>query len=244
MMRNLTASILLALLGVACTGNPVAPPVLPPSVPEAPPPLPAAPKAALSVGRGDLTLPVAIVNVTQMLFDGSRSEGDGLTYLLEFGDGASSTEPLATHRPTPGRLPPRPEVLLTAKLTVTDRHGRSDSTTRQYFLASVGTPDQNAWWTNSPREGSIPRRLFLTQDGAALSGYYTGPDSNSRRPVAGSLSDDRAIRLKTGDGAIEFIGAVELRPDPPGLPSLVLRLSMRSERVNGSVIEFEFADPY
>src|SRR5688572_10190741 len=116
MMRNLITSILVALLGAACAGNPVAPP--PPSAPEAPapPPLPAAPRAVLSVGRGDLTPPVAVVNFTQMVFDGSRSEGDGLTYLLEYGDGASSTEPVTTHRVDPAQLP-TPLRPLTAKLT-------------------------------------------------------------------------------------------------------------------------------
>src|SRR5687768_3180320 len=126
-MRNLLALILLSVLAVGCQGNPVAPPA------QAPPPLPAAPKAVLSVGRGDSTLPFAIVYFTQLLFDASRSEGDGLTYLLEYGDGASSTEPVTTRRPNPpGGSPPVPRTHLTARLTVTDRHGRTDSITQPY----------------------------------------------------------------------------------------------------------------
>ena len=103
MMRAVIASGFVALLAAACGGNPVAPMAPPSPTPEtpAPLPLPAAPKAVLSVGLGDAKLPVAVVNFTRLLFDGSRSEGDGLTYLLEFGEGASSTEPATTHHPDP-----------------------------------------------------------------------------------------------------------------------------------------------
>ena len=245
MMRNLLTSILVALLGAACTGNPVAPP--PPSAPEVPPPLPAAPKAVLSVGRGDLTPPFAIVNFTQMVFDGSRSEGDGVTYLLEYGDGATSTEAVTTHRVNPGGSPPTPITRLTARLTVTDRHGRSDSTTQTYFLVSVGHDLTTFWHGDRAGSGGQYLNLYLTQDGATLSGHYW---ASGRKPfggrVAGVLTDDRAIRLKTVDGVIEFIGAVELRPSlpPAAWHDPILRLSIRGGALNGSVIEFEFADPY
>ena len=120
-MRNLIAPVLVALLGAACTGNPVAP--RSPSAPESPPPpLPAPPRAVLSVGRGDLTPPVAVVNFTQMLFDGSRSEGDGLTYLLEYGDGANSTEPVTTRRANAWRVAANAEK-------VDDRQVNSDGQT-------------------------------------------------------------------------------------------------------------------
>lgn len=246
MLRNLIASILVALLGAACTGNPVAPP--PPSAPEAPPPLPAAPKAVLTVGRGDSTPPFAVVNVTQLLFDASRSEGDGLTYLVEYGDGATSTEPVTTHRVngSPSAIAPRDQR--TAKLTVTDRHGRTDSTTQPYFLVSIHTDVGYGtfWHGNQTRAGYI--NLSLKQDGATLSGGYWGWDNvrTINGPVTGVLADDRAIRLKTVDGVIEFIGAVELRPSlpPAAWHDPILRLSIRGGALNGSVIEFEFADPY
>jgi hypothetical protein len=246
MMRNLITSILVALLGAACTANPVAPP--PPPAPEtpAPPPLPAAPKAVLSVGRGDSTPPFAVVNVTELLFDGSRSEGDGLTYLVEYGDGASSTEPLTTRRVNGSPPAVAPRRSITAKLTVTDRYGRTDSTTQPYFLVSVhADAGYGTFWHGS--KGSDPYlNLSLTQDGATLSGGYSGWDN--RRTISGRvtgvLTDDRAIRLKSVDGAIEFIGTVELRPSPPGSPDPILRLSMKGGPLNGSVVEFEYADPY
>src|SRR5688500_10223325 len=56
-MRYVIASVIVAVLGAACEGNPSAPSAPPPSAPEAPPPplpLPAAPRAVLSVGRGDV----------------------------------------------------------------------------------------------------------------------------------------------------------------------------------------------
>jgi hypothetical protein len=247
MIRNLITSVLVALLGAACTGNPVAPP--PPSAPEtpAPPPLPAAPKAVLSIGRGDSTPPFAVVNFTPLLFDGSRSEGDGLTYLVEYGDGASSTEPVTTRRVNPSRSALAPRTSITAKLSVTDRHGRTDSTTQPYFLVSAGNVSGTFWHGDRPGTDGQYVNLNLSQDGATLSGHYF---ASGRRPfggpVAGVLTDDRTIRLKTVDGAMEFNGTVELRPSwhPTSWPDPILRLSIRGGALNGSVIEFEFADPY
>jgi hypothetical protein len=177
----------------------------------------------LSVGRGGSTPPVAVVNFTQMLFDGSRSEGDGLTYLLEYGDGASSAEAVTTHRVNPGGSPPRPKTRLTARLTVMDRHGRTDSTTQPYFLVSVGHDLTTFWHGDRPGSGGQYLNLYLTQDGTTLSGHYWG---SGRRPfggrLTGVLTDDRAIRLNTVDGAIEFIGTVELRPSPTPCLSLLI----------------------
>ena len=249
MMRNLIASILVALLGAACTGNAVAPAT--PSAPEPPPSLPAAPKAVLTVGPDDVTPPFAVVNFTQLLFNASRSEGDGLTYLVEYGDGASSTEPVTTHRVNGSASAIAPRDQRTAKLTVTDRHGRTDSTTQSYFLVSVhAEAGYGTFWHGDQSRGLGYLNLSLKQDGATLSGGYWGWDNrrNINGRVAGVLTDDRAIRLKTEDGAIEFSGTVELRPRPDfgpgGWPDVILRLSMKGGPLNGLVTEFEFADPY
>lgn len=246
--RNVVALVLASVLAAACQGNPVAPP---PSAPEAPPPLPAAPKAVLTVGRGDVTPPFAIVNFTQLLFDASRSEGEGLTYLVEYGDGASSTEPVTTHRVNGSASAIAPRDQRTAKLTVTDRHGRTDSTTQSYFLVSVhADAGYGTFWHGDQSRGVGYLNLSLKQDGATLSGGYWGWDKvrTINGPVTGVLTDDRAIRLKTVDGAIEFIGTVELRPReeayPGAWPDVILRLSMKGGPLNGLVTEFEFADPY
>jgi hypothetical protein len=250
-MRNLLALVLTSVLAVACQGNPVAPAAQPPPVPDAPPPLPAAPKAVLSVGRGDSTPPFAVVNFTPLLFDASRSEGDGLTYLVEYGDGASSTEPVTTRRVNGSPTAVAPRTSITAKLTVTDRHGRTDSTTQPYFLVSVHTGiGYGMFWHGDPQGDGAFLNVQLTQDGATLYGNYWGWDNRRtiNGSVAGVLTDDRAIRLKTVDGAIEFIGTVELRGSPdayPGAwPDTILRLSMKGGPLNGSAVEFEFADPY
>ena len=251
-MRNLLVLALLSFITVACQGNPVSPTTPPPSAPEtpAPAPLPAAPKALLAVGRGDLNPPVGIENFTPMLFDASRSEGDGLTYLLEFGDGASSNEPVATHRPRVPRSGYGSTWSFTARLTVTDRHGRSDSTTHQYFAAPIATVG-GAFWHNvlSPTSRRpVGRTLHLRQDGALLSGWYFGPESRYLR-VTGMISDERTVRLRTENGAIEFVGVHGWRPHDPAKPDsnrrdLVLRLAIRGGMANGATLDFDYADPY
>jgi hypothetical protein len=245
-MRYVIASVIVAVLGAACEGNPSAPSAPPPSAPEAPPPplpLPAAPRAVLSVGRGDVNPPLGIVNFTRVLFDGSRSEGDGLTYLLEFGDGASSTEPVAT-RSLAAPSPYGSDWLLTARLTVTDRHGRSDSTTQQYFVATVHT-GSGTFWANilSPTSRRpVSRKLVLTQNGTTLSGWYAGPETQFQR-VTGMLTDERTIRLRTENGAIEFTGVHGWREEDDN-QRLVLRLSMRGGMADGALLDFDYVDPY
>jgi hypothetical protein len=245
-MRHLIASVLVAMLAAACEGNPAAPPAPPPAAPEAPPtpsPLPAAPRAVLSVGRGDVNPPLGIVNFTRMLFDGSRSEGDGLTYLLEFGDGANSIEAVATHS-LAAPSPYGSDWSLTARLTVTDRHGRSDSTTQRYVVATVHT-GSGTFWSNILSPASrrpVSRKLVLTQNGTTLSGWYAGPETQFQR-VTGTLTDERTIRMRTENRAIEFTGVHDWVDDDYDR-RLVLRLSMRGGMAHGALLDFDYVDPY
>lgn len=234
-MRKVVACGLTAFLAAACGSDQAAPSSASPST------VSPAPKAALSVGRGDVNPPLGVADFTQLVFDGTRSSGDGLTYLLEFGDGTSSTQPVATHRGNRSLT-----SALTARLTVTDRHGRSDSATQPYFLASVANVSGTFWFHNlsvGPR--TIQRTLFLTQDGATLSGWYKGPEAGNQR-VSGTLNDDRAIHLRTEDGSIEFRGAVDWKPDNTNLSQarVLLRLSVRGGTAGGTVLDFAFAEPY
>ncbi len=110
-MRGLVAFSLAAVLAAGCGQTAPAAPS-PPSTPPAAPVPGAAPKAVLSIGL-EGTVPTLGVTSHELVFDASRSTGDGLTYLVEFGDGASSTQVAPRHA---SALVTR----RTARLTVTD----------------------------------------------------------------------------------------------------------------------------
>src|SRR5436190_23532787 len=78
-----------------------------------------APQAVLNVRFDSFGAAMAITGLSPIQFDGTRSSGDGLSYRIEFGDGQSSSKPIAIH-PVDITGP------LTARLTVVDRFGRTD----------------------------------------------------------------------------------------------------------------------
>ena len=216
----------------------------PPASP-APPSAPtsgAAPRAVLSIGADDLT-PSLVVTNYETLFDASRSTGDGLTYLLEFGDGESSTQATARHASAVS-------TKRTARLTVTDRFGRTDSVTRDYFLALVDNSGccSTSWahTLNNRSDSNSVLRLTLRQDRASLSGSYRGEDGVFRQ-VTGSLSRDRGVSLRTTDGAIDLSGSVEWRE--PGRENfsqagVTLRLAITGGALHGKIVDFLYHDPF
>lgn len=249
-MRNLLVLVLASLLAVACQGNPVAPATPPPSATPTPVPLPEAPKAILLLGSGASVKPAYAVNFAQLLFDGSHSSGDGLTYLLEFGDGASSSEPVVTHRIENAARPPENEYWLRkARLTVTDKHGRSDSTEQEYLLVSIANAQFSDWENRvgqtTQNSSGIRRRLRFNQNGTTLSGWYEGPTDRrpvAPRPITGTISDDGAIRVRTESGAIEISGVVAWGTGDHE-NEIVLRLSVKDEMANGAVLDFIYLYP-
>ena len=249
-MIKLGGLSLVVFVAAACGGGaaPVVPPLAAPTAPS-PPPLPAAPKAVLFMGRGSVQ-PQFAVNFAQMLFDASHSYGEELTYVLEFGDGDSSTEPVVMHRLTYAAPPPEnPYWRRTARLTVTDRYGRSDSTEQQYLLVSIGNAFFTGWDNRlgevTRRSNGIRRHLTFTQNGTALSGWYEGPTDKRPVPprrVSGALTDDGGIRVRTENGAIEISGEVAWGTGD-NANEIVLRLSIKDEMAAGAVLDFYYDYP-
>ena len=190
------------------------------------------------------------MNFAQLLFDGSHSSGDGLTYLLEFGDGASSNEPVVTHRIENAARPPENEYWRRkARLTVTDKHGRSDSTEQEYWLVSIANAPFSDWESRIGQypghSSGIRRRLRFNQNGTTLSGWYEGPTDRrpvAPRPIAGTVSDDGAIRVQTANGAIQISGVVAWGTGDHE-NQIVLRFSVKDEMANGAVLDFIYLYP-
>ena len=74
-----------------------------------------------------------------MLFDGSVSRGDGLSYFLEFGNRQVAEASTATH-------PIEKEGSYQARLTVVDRFGRLDSESVPYAAMSLVWPANDYYW--------------------------------------------------------------------------------------------------
>jgi hypothetical protein len=240
-MRGAVMFALAAVLVAGCgQESPAAP--SPPSPPAAQPVPGAAPRAVLSLGADGLTPSLAVTSY-DMLFDASRSTGDGLTYVLEFGDGARTTQVAALHASPVS-------TQRTARLTVTDRFGRSDSIAQDYFLAHVNNDSCcSTSWVHTlinTFDSIVVLRLTLHQDGAVLSGTYRGEDRVSR-PVTGTLTRDRAVSLRTADGSIELTGGLEWKePERRNFSQagVKLRLAVKGGTLDGKAFDFSYNDPF
>jgi hypothetical protein len=84
--------------------------------PDAPPP-----DADLSVRIDSFGSPMALTGLSPIEFDGSKSRGSGLSYILEFGDDQASTQPRAVHPVDVGETKSRQ----TARMTVVYRFRRA-----------------------------------------------------------------------------------------------------------------------
>ena len=79
-----------------------------------------APDAVAEVTFGSLGNQMGLVNLTPVTFDGTKSRGEALSYFFELGDGQNGTSSQLTR-------PVRRAGLVTARLTVVDKFGQSDS---------------------------------------------------------------------------------------------------------------------
>lgn len=200
----------------------------------------APPVAAISILGGNGNPPVAIQGFTALTFVGARSTGDGITYAWDFGDGASSTHPLAVHVNND-------RGLQTARLTVTDRHGRSASASAPYFVGSV--EDGTAGWWEARASSTSWIVLDVVKSGAALSGNYIervqGSHSAMIRPFTGTLTGLTTITIHTIDGLVAMTGTMEWDGGPASdYDSLGLRLFVRGGMADGLTLRFQYDDPY
>jgi hypothetical protein len=123
--------------------------------------------------------PFAVKQISPVLFDGSGSRGEGLTYYLEFGDGQSTTAASATH-------PMQKEGKYVARLTVVDRYGRSDSETRELEACTLVNRGYYNEWSGAiyPGLGGAcgAYLVFDTQEATSVSGHLHTCDDRSPSP--------------------------------------------------------------
>ena len=127
------------------------------------------PDAVFTMRLFSFEAPFAIRNISPIRFDASTSRGDGLTYYMEFGDGQVTTDAVAVH--------PMDRVgEHTARLTVVDRFGRSDSEATTYEVRTLVAQGYYVWW-----EGPGMHLSFTAQEGTRVAGslFFYHSDLNS-----------------------------------------------------------------
>jgi hypothetical protein len=175
------------------------------------------------------------------VFDGSASTGDGLIYRLEFGDGTSADTAVATRVVDIGQ-----QGRKSARLTVTDRLGRSATAERLFFLAEVRNVSGGDWFGSIEDRSIIVR--FTRRDGVNLSGWLEMPRHGlTNVPITALLTGDRDLVIRTGDGAIEMLGRIEWRDAPPPDFSEIqgrvqMRLSIRGGPADGATTLMRWDD--
>ncbi len=158
-----------------------------------------------------------ILGLSPIQFDGSTSRGDALSYVIEFGDGEVSTQPTATHR-IDTNFGCLLSGLVTARMTVVDRFGRTDAEIKSFQPFEVGGCGADGWVFaegNNNTNFSFRRFEFRGRQGLNLTGSLIWRDPGSTdgttTPFTARLSGERDIRIVLQGAGIEFRGHIELR---------------------------------
>jgi PKD domain-containing protein len=177
-------------------------------------------------------------------FDASQSTGDGLSFVIDFGDGTFASSALAHHvlLTPPSRLQQR-----TARAFVVDRFGRAGSETASFWLTGISDPSYY-YFTNSfqnPATGNREYRVlgFGDQNGTQVTGIYGSNPDGGRTRFTATLSGANHIHLRLDDGSIELDGTFTLQPPPsavPYAPWIILRV--RGGSADGAELTFSAYD--
>lgn len=216
----------------SCAQSPTTPAPTPTPVPVVGP----APTAALKVGSIE---PPLMLWGRPGTFDASASSGEALVYHIDFGDGQWTDGRVASHAVTANTQ------RFTATITVADRHSRTATAQVAYTVVDIDWP---LFWLNKTDTGEEDyRRLFLRQNGDALTGSYSTQHLGGFK-VTGQLLGDRGFELVSEDGTVRLVGTLEwTRQEGRTLgsaSSAVLRIRMVGGPEDGHTFDYFGADPY
>ena len=162
------------------------------------------PEADLRIRMDSLGSPVAIVSLSPIDFDGTRSRGTALSYFLEFGDDQTSTQPRAVHAASRSGE-------LTARLTVVDRFGRHDTESIPYWVFTLAAGMLDGWFYGDSASSlafRFAKRTGVNYEGTAS--YWFGGPSGLQAPCFAVLSGDRDIRIVVPSLGLEFRGHLDM----------------------------------
>ena len=185
-----------------------------------------APDANLRVRIDSYGSSLAVVGVSPVEFDGTHSRGSGLSYFIEFGDGQYSTEGRITHRVGGAGNALSRIARRTARLTVIDRFGRTDSESLEYSSLEFGRNDNAIYdfWIINNHAGSLSFQ-FAAPTGATYPGHVRSrtlspSDPFNSYPAVATISGERDIRIAVPGWNVEFRGYLDL--SKAWFPELVL----------------------
>jgi hypothetical protein len=201
----------------------------------------AAPVASLRVATGE-ALPLGATGLP-LTFDASASTGAGLTYRMTFGDGAESQKALDTHSlATRG--------VRTARVTVTDMWGRSDSASADYFVEDLRDGGHSGNWAVRQGDNYLFPYVVLFNQNDAVSGtwFESGPIQS---PLAGSFTPDlrfSARTTRTDQPVVTLEGSVKLNTALGactwGIRCLTMEAKITGGQWNGRTLTFEYRYDY
>jgi hypothetical protein len=183
----------------------------------------------------------AITQISPVLFDGSTSRGDGLTWFIEFGDGQVSTTASATH-------PIEHAGSYTARLIVVDRFGRSDVESTTYKARSLVTESVDSWDASGTPAVCDCRYsiVFTAQSQTHVTGYLRILEGNVQRsmPLTGSIESTGDVRLSLVDSAVTLMGTLTIPGPSDYFYSASLNLQIRGGRHDGVTLPMHYAARY
>jgi PKD repeat protein len=198
----------------------------------------AAPDAVLGMRFFSFGAPFAVKQISPVLFDGSHSRGEGLTYYLEFGDGQVSTSASATH-------PMQKKGSYIARLTVVDRFGRSDVEALGFEARSLVTDGWNVGWRGylCAGAGCINYLTIRSQEGTTVEGDVSRTISGTSGVVSafsGTVTPDGRVELRLAGSGETLTGALEL--PTPDVHQHRLRFTYSGGPYQGQALELYYSD--
>jgi hypothetical protein len=141
---------------------------------------------------------LALTDFTPVIFDATRSSGTDLSYYFEFGDGQTAIGPRVTHRP--GQ-----RGVLTSRLTVVDRFGRTNAESVEYVSLALAMCCADGWFTTSPFARMAFREATSTRYAGVVVGGFGATHS---APAVAELSGENRVVISIPSLGIELTGEI------------------------------------
>lgn len=179
----------------------------------------------------------AFIHVDTLVFDASRSTGEGLTYHVDYSDGTWSQSVRAE------RLATTPYGNW-ARLTVTDRFGRQASDRDDYFLYQLDDRGQfEAYWgcqAVGVNPGVPAGFIFgFFSEAPSMSGFLNYLPLKVFAPLTGSIGTDRRVRLQAeipaGSISLVLEGTIGVQK-PPSSRRPIMNLIARGGAYDGRAV--------